>query len=292
MAGFQKFELDNYHYIQRVLNISKVIAKLYNNLTQIKINNKGDSLEYNTSLQDLNYVLETEDEIYNNVLEDCDNIEIFAMRNFLVAEFDMIGNKYTAVNEAINNSDSLIPYRIYERLTESLPGNALSGKTKFLNELFYRGFNYVTDDIIKTKMNMAFVDKTIEQEYLYDNHSIDAYVNKDYLFNAAIYNKGVLEQSKKKQMLCLLYSYKIVNEIMEYEDSDLNNMLNYTDVLLDNAYLQAIFEVMDKTSKEEFLNYYKTLLNNDYLSSIDSRVTINNILTRSIKEKVKNNFSN
>lgn len=276
---------------QDIFNLNKKIAKLYNKLTDLEINQLIDTLEYKNIKKYISICQEIENELYQKL--DCDKFLIYLeyLQEDLydnISDYDVICSDFedlilhkriyncissmetSLIIEDIQNEndDSLDSQRIM--LVNTIHEDFLNLFIFFLNDFINNPiFNQYKEDLIKAKYKVYFLNNQLEKMFL-QNSTQDNIIN--------CFSTADLLTIEQKELHHLVYIY-----INKYIKKYFPKLLEITDDMYkddEKVRLSLLYQSLIKSSLE--------------ISNIDFRIKsqdgeISNIISKNILENIKDN---
>ena len=276
---------------QDIFNLNKKIAKLYNRLTNLEINQLIDTLEYKNIKKYISICQEVENELYQKL--DCDKFPIYLdylQKNLYdnISDYDVICsdfedlilhkriyNRISSMETSLiiediqkENSDTLDSQRIM--LVNTIHEDFLNLFIFFLNDFINNPiFNKYKEDLIKAKYQVYFLNNQLEKMFLQNstqNNIINCFSTADLL---------TIEQ---KELHHLVYIY-----INKYIKKYFSKLLELTDDMYkddEKVRLSLLYQALIKSSLE--------------ISNLDFRIheqdgEISNRMSKNILENIKDN---
>lgn len=279
---------------QDIFNLNKKIAKLYNKLTNLEINQLIDTLEYKNIKKYISICQEIENELYQKL--DCDKFLIYLeyLQEDLydnISDYDVICsdfedlilhkriyNRISSVETSLiiediqnENDDTLDSQRIM--LVNTIHEDFLNLFIFFLNDFINNPiFNKYKEDLIKAKYKVYFLNNQLEKMFL-QNSTQDNIIN--------CFSTADLLTIEQKELHHLVYIY-----INKYIKKYFPNLLEITDDMYkddEKVRLSLLYQALIKSSLE--------------ISNLDFRIheqdgEISNIMSKNILENIKDNRGN
>ena len=279
---------------QDIFNLNKKIAKLYNRLTNLEINQLIDTLEYKNIKKYISICQEIENELYQKL--DCDKFLIYLeyLQEDLydnISDYDVICsdfedlilhkriyNRISSMETSLiiediqkENSDTLDSQRIM--LVNTIHEDFLNLFIFFLNDFINNPiFNKYKEDLIKAKYKVYFLNNQLEKMFL-QNSTQDNIIN--------CFSTADLLTIEQKELHHLVYIY-----INKYIKKYFPNLLEITDDMYkddEKVRLSLLYQALIKSSLE--------------ISNLDFRIheqdgEISNIMSKNILENIKDNRGN
>ena len=279
---------------QDIFNLNKKIAKLYNRLTNLEINQLIDTLEYKNIKKYISICQEIENELYQKL--DCDKFLIYLeyLQEDLydnISDYDVICsdfedlilhkriyNRISSVETSLiiediqnENDDTLDSQRIM--LVNTIHEDFLNLFIFFLNDFINNPiFNKYKEDLIKAKYKVYFLNNQLEKMFL-QNSTQDNIIN--------CFSTADLLTIEQKELHHLVYIY-----INKYIKKYFPNLLEITDDMYkddEKVRLSLLYQALIKSSLE--------------ISNLDFRIheqdgEISNIMSKNILENIKDNRGN
>ena len=276
---------------QDIFNLNKKIAKLYNRLTNLEINQLIDTLEYKNIKKYISICQEVENELYQKL--DCDKFPIYLdylQKNLYdnISDYDVICsdfedlilhkriyNRISSMETSLiiediqkENSDTLDSQRIM--LVNTIHEDFLNLFIFFLNDFINNPiFNKYKEDLIKAKYKVYFLNNQLEKMFL-QNSTQDNIIN--------CFSTADLLTIEQKELHHLVYIY-----INKYIKKYFPNLLEITDDMYqddEKVRLSLLYQALIKSSLE--------------ISNLDFRIhkqdgEISNIMSKNILENIKDN---
>ena len=276
---------------QDIFNLNKKIAKLYNKLTDLEINQLIDTLEYKNIKKYISICQEIENELYQKL--DCDKFFIYLeyLQEDLydnISDYDVICSDFedlilhkriyncilsmetSLIIEDIQNEndDTLDSQRIM--LVNTICEDFLNLFIFFLNDFINNPiFNQYKKDLIKAKYKVYFLNNQLEKMFL-QNSTQDNIIN--------CFSTADLLTIEQKELHHLVYIY-----INKYIKKYFSKLLEITDDMYkddEKVRLSLLYQSLIKSSLE--------------ISNIDFRIKsqdgeISNIISKNILENIKDN---
>ena len=276
---------------QDIFNLNKKIAKLYNKLTDLEINQLIDTLEYKNIKKYISICQEIENELYQKL--DCDKFLIYLeyLQEDLydnISDYDVICsdfedlilhkriyNRISSMETSLiiediqkENDDSLDSQRIM--LVNTIHEDFLNLFIFFLNDFINNPiFNQYKEDLIKAKYKVYFLNNQLEKMFL-QNSTQDNIIN--------CFSTADLLTIEQKELHHLVYIY-----INKYIKKYFPKLLEITDDMYkddEKVRLSLLYQSLIKSSLE--------------ISNIDFRIKsqdgeISNIISKNILENIKDN---
>ena len=276
---------------QDIFNLNKKIAKLYNKLTDLEINQLIDTLEYKNIKKYISICQEIENELYQKL--DCDKFLIYLeyLQEDLydnISDYDVICsdfedlilhkriyNRISSVETSLiiediqnENDDTLDSQRIM--LVNTIHEDFLNLFIFFLNDFLNNPiFNKYKEDLIKAKYKVYFLNNQLEKMFL-QNSTQDNIIN--------CFSTADLLTIEQKELHHLVYIY-----INKYIKKYFSKLLEITDDMYkddEKVRLSLLYQSLIKSSLE--------------ISNIDFRIKsqdgeISNIISKNILENIKDN---
>ena len=276
---------------QDIFNLNKKIAKLYNKLTDLEINQLIDTLEYKNIKKYISICQEIENELYQKL--DCDKFLIYLeyLQEDLydnISDYDVICsdfedlilhkriyNRISSMETSLiiediqnENDDTLDSQRIM--LVNTICEDFLNLFIFFLNDFINNPiFNQYKEDLIKAKYKVYFLNNQLEKMFL-QNSTQDNIIN--------CFSTADLLTIEQKELHHLVYIY-----INKYIKKYFPKLLEITDDMYkddEKVRLSLLYQSLIKSSLE--------------ISNIDFRIKsqdgeISNIISKNILENIKDN---
>ena len=279
---------------QDIFNLNKKIAKLYNKLTDLEINQLIDTLEYKNIKKYISICQEIENELYQKL--DCDKFLIYLeyLQEDLydnISDYDVICSDFedlilhkriyncissmetSLIIEDIQNEndDSLDSQRIM--LVNTICEDFLNLFIFFLNDFINNPiFNQYKKDLIKAKYKVYFLNNQLEKMFLQNS-------TRDNIINC--FSTAELLTIEQKELHHLVYIY-----INKYIKQYFPKLLEITDDMYkddEKVRLSLLYQALIKSSLE--------------ISNLDFRIQeqdgeISNRISKNILENIKDNRGN
>lgn len=276
---------------QDIFNLNKKIAKLYNRLTNLEINQLIDTLEYKNIKKYISICQEVENELYQKL--DCDKFPIYLdyLQEDLydnISDYDVICsdfedlilhkriyNRISSMETSLiiediqnENDDTLDSQRIM--LVNTIHEDFLNLFIFFLNDFINNPiFNKYKEDLIKAKYKVYFLNNQLEKMFL-QNSTQDNIIN--------CFSTADLLTIEQKELHHLVYIY-----INKYIKKYFPKLLEITDDMYkddEKVRLSLLYQALIKSSLE--------------ISNLDFRIheqdgEISNIMSKNILENIKDN---
>ena len=276
---------------QDIFNLNKKIAKLYNRLTNLEINQLIDTLEYKNIKKYISICQEVENELYQKL--DCDKFPIYLdylQKNLYdnISDYDVICsdfedlilhkriyNRISSMETSLiiediqkENDDTLDSQRIM--LVNTIHEDFLNLFIFFLNDFINNPiFNQYKEDLIKAKYQVYFLNNQLEKMFL-QNSTQDNIIN--------CFSTADLLTIEKKELHHLVYIY-----INKYIKKYFPCFLEITDDMYqddEKVRLSLLYQALIKSSLE--------------ISNLDFRIheqdgEISNRMSKNILENIKDN---
>lgn len=276
---------------QDIFNLNKKIAKLYNRLTNLEINQLIDTLEYKNIKKYISICQEVENELYQKL--DCDKFPLYLeyLQEDLydnISDYDVICsdfedlilhkriyNRISSMETSLiiediqnENDDSLDSQRIM--LVNTIHEDFLNLFIFFLNDFINNPiFNQYKEDLIKAKYQVYFLNNQLEKMFL-QNSTQDNIIN--------CFSTADLLTIEQKELHHLVYIY-----INKYIKKYFPRFLEITDDMYqddEKVKLSLLYQALIKSSLE--------------ISNLDFRIQeqdgeISNIMSKNILENIKDN---
>lgn len=276
---------------QDIFNLNKKIAKLYNRLTNLEINQLIDTLEYKNIKKYISICQEVENELYQKL--DCDKFPIYLdylQKNLYdnISDYDVICsdfedlilhkriyNRISSMETSLiiediqkENDDTLDSQRIM--LVNTIHEDFLNLFIFFLNDFINNPiFNKYKEDLIKAKYKVYFLNNQLEKMFL-QNSTQDNIIN--------CFSTADLLTIEQKELHHLVYIY-----INKYIKKYFPNLLEITDDMYqddEKVRLSLLYQALIKSSLE--------------ISNLDFRIheqdgEISNRMSKNILENIKDN---
>ena len=276
---------------QDIFDLNKKIAKLYNRLTNLEINQLIDTLEYKNIKKYISICQEVENELYQKL--DCDKFPIYLeyLQEDLydsISDYDVICsdfedlilhkriyNRISSIETSLiiediqkENDDSLDSQRIM--LVNTIHEDFLNLFIFFLNDFINNPiFNKYKEDLIKAKYQVYFLNNQLEKMFL-QNSTQDNIIN--------CFSTADLLTIEQKELHHLVYIY-----INKYIKKYFPKLLEITDDMYkddEKVRLSLLYQALIKSSLE--------------ISNLDFRIheqdgEISNIMSKNILENIKDN---
>lgn len=277
---------------QDIFNLNKKIAKLYNRLTNLEINQLIDTLEYKNIKKYISICQEVENELYQKL--DCDKFPIYLdylQKNLYdnISDYDVICsdfedlilhkriyNRISSMETSLiiediqnENDDTLDSQRIM--LVNTIHEDFLNLFIFFLNDFLNNPiFNKYKEDLIKAKYQVYFLNNQLEKMFL-QNSTQDNIIN--------CFSTADLLTIEQKELHHLVYIY-----INKYIKKYFPKLLEITDDMYkddEKVRLSLLYQALIKSSLE--------------ISNLDFRIheqdrEISNIMSKNILENIKDNL--
>ena len=271
--------------INKIIEISKKILKIYNTLYELEVNNKKESDLYNNSLKYLDLLLELEDELYKKIKNNkIDSYIIYSDRGNLFKDF----SDFTLIINDFN--DNFVYKRVYNRLInidksnliKNYQENVRNKKEPFfdLNTLLYQvihedmlnSFVYETNNISQKVDNLDYKNGLIMIKYLVSflNKNIDK-----------IYKNGFNNNNK----LCI--TNKAFADTFNVNENDYFNTFKYYYFNMINKEIKNINK-NDLYTTDYAWNNYRTLLQNCLIRAFYNITSDNIYLNTLIHDIISN----
>ena len=276
---------------QDIFNLNKKIAKLYNRLTNLEINQLIDTLEYKNIKKYISICQEVENELYQKL--DCDKFPIYLdylQKNLYdnISDYDVICsdfedlilhkriyNRISSMETSLiiediqkENSDTLDSQRIM--LVNTIHEDFLNLFIFFLNDFLNNPiFNKYKEDLIKAKYKVYFLNNQLEKMFL-QNSTQDNIIN--------CFSTADLLTIEQKELHHLVYIY-----INKYIKKYFPKLLEITDDMYkddEKVRLSLLYQALIKSSLE--------------ICNLDFRIheqdgEISNRMSKNILENIKDN---
>ena len=276
---------------QDIFDLNKKIAKLYNRLTNLEINQLIDTLEYKNIKKYISICQEVENELYQKL--DCDKFPIYLdylQKNLYdnISDYDVICsdfedlilhkriyNRISSIETSLiiediqnENDDTLDSQRIM--LVNTIHEDFLNLFIFFLNDFINNPiFNKYKEDLIKAKYKVYFLNNQLEKMFL-QNSTQDNIIN--------CFSTADLLTIEQKELHHLVYIY-----INKYIKKYFPKLLEITDDMYkddEKARISLLYQALIKSSLE--------------ISNLDFRIQeqdgeISNIMSKNILENIKDN---
>ena len=276
---------------QDIFNLNKKIAKLYNRLTNLEINQLIDTLEYKNIKKYISICQEVENELYQKL--DCDKFPIYLdylQKNLYdnISDYDVICsdfedlilhkriyNRISSMETSLiiediqkENDDTLDSQRIM--LVNTIHEDFLNLFIFFLNDFINNPiFNKYKEDLIKAKYKVYFLNNQLEKMFL-QNSTQDNIIN--------CFSTADLLTIEQKELHHLVYIY-----INKYIKKYFPKLLEITDDMYkddEKVRLSLLYQALIKSSLE--------------ISNLDFRIheqdgEISNRMSKNILENIKDN---
>ena len=276
---------------QDIFDLNKKIAKLYNRLTNLEINQLIDTLEYKNIKKYISICQEVENELYQKL--DCDKFPIYLdylQKNLYdnISDYDVICsdfedlilhkriyNRISSMETSLiiediqkENDNSLDSQRIM--LVNTIHEDFLNLFIFFLNDFINNPiFNKYKEDLIKAKYKVYFLNNQLEKMFL-QNSTQDNIIN--------CFSTADLLTIEQKELHHLVYIY-----INKYIKKYFPNLLEITDDMYkddEKVRLSLLYQTLIKSSLE--------------ISNLDFRIheqdgKISNRMSKNILENIKDN---
>lgn len=276
---------------QDIFNLNKKIAKLYNKLTDLEINQLIDTLEYKNIKKYISICQEVENELYQKL--DCDKFPIYLdylQKNLYdnISDYDVICsdfedlilhkriyNRISSMETSLiiediqnENDDTLDSQRIM--LVNTIHEDFLNLFIFFLNDFINNPiFNQYKEDLIKAKYQVYFLNNQLEKMFLQNS-------TRDNIINC--FSTADLLTIEQKELHHLVYIY-----INKYIKKYFPKLLEITDDMYqddEKVKLSLLYQALIKSSLE--------------ISNLDFRIQeqdgeISNIMSKNILENIKDN---
>ena len=276
---------------QDIFNLNKKIAKLYNRLTNLEINQLIDTLEYKNIKKYISICQEVENELYQKL--DCYKFPIYLdylQKNLYdnISDYDVICsdfedlilhkriyNRISSIETSLiiediqkENDDSLDSQRIM--LVNTIHEDFLNLFIFFLNDFINNPiFNKYKEDLIKAKYKVYFLNNQLEKMFL-QNSTQDNIIN--------CFSTADLLTIEQKELHHLVYIY-----INKYIKKYFPKLLEITDDMYkddEKVRLSLLYQALIKSSLE--------------ISNLDFRIheqdgEISNRMSKNILENIKDN---
>ena len=279
---------------QDIFNLNKKIAKLYNKLTNLEINQLIDTLEYKNIKKYISICQEVENELYQKL--DCDKFPIYLdylQKNLYdnISDYDVICsdfedlilhkriyNRISSMETSLiiediqkENDDTLDSQRIM--LVNTIHEDFLNLFIFFLNDFINNPiFNKYKEDLIKAKYKVYFLNNQLEKMFLQNS-------TRDNIINC--FSTADLLTIEQKELHHLVYIY-----INKYIKKYFPKLLEITDDMYkddEKVRLSLLYQALIKSSLE--------------ISNLDFRIQeqdggISNRISKNILENIKDNRGN
>ena len=276
---------------QDIFNLNKKIAKLYNKLTNLEINQLIDTLEYKNIKKYISICQEVENELYQKL--DCDKFPIYLdylQKNLYdnISDYDVICsdfedlilhkriyNRISSMETSLiiediqkENDNSLDSQRIM--LVNTIHEDFLNLFIFFLNDFINNPiFNKYKEDLIKAKYKVYFLNNQLEKMFLQNS-------TRDNIINC--FSTADLLTIEQKELHHLVYIY-----INKYIKKYFPKLLEITDDMYkddEKVRLSLLYQALIKSSLE--------------ISNLDFRIQeqdggISNRISKNILENIKDN---
>lgn len=276
---------------QDIFNLNKKIAKLYNKLTNLEINQLIDTLEYKNIKKYISICQEVENELYQKL--DCDKFPIYLdylQKNLYdnISDYDVICsdfedlilhkriyNRISSMETSLiiediqnENDDTLDSQRIM--LVNTIHEDFLNLFIFFLNDFINNPiFNQYKEDLIKAKYQVYFLNNQLEKMFLQNS-------TRDNIINC--FSTADLLTIEQKELHHLVYIY-----INKYIKKYFPKLLEITDDMYqddEKVKLSLLYQALIKSSLE--------------ISNLDFRIheqdgEISNRMSKNILENIKDN---
>ena len=276
---------------QDIFNLNKKIAKLYNKLTNLEINQLIDTLEYKNIKKYISICQEVENELYQKL--DCDKFPIYLdylQKNLYdnISDYDVICsdfedlilhkriyNRISSMETSLiiediqkENDNSLDSQRIM--LVNTIHEDFLNLFIFFLNDFINNPiFNKYKEDLIKAKYKVYFLNNQLEKMFLQNS-------TRDNIINC--FSTADLLTIEQKELHHLVYIY-----INKYIKKYFPKLLEITDDMYkddEKVRLSLLYQALIKSSLE--------------ISNLDFHIheqdgEISNRMSKNILENIKDN---
>jgi len=278
---------EDFELVEKFINMSISIEKLYKKLYELEINDKKDGSLYKKLVDYLNSSIETEKRLYDREITDCSRCTTIVgiiMKDELndkgvlddtdsIANHDYSDRIYKRVlnnlfDRLILNKESLqsLADKLYylgiddkDELKEmynkasihsALESDTLRGYLSFLKDYIF-DYKMYNADLTKSKYNVAFINSSIEDEMIRNDFNI----SDNYFVTSKIVSQindvGDDEYDKIKNSYALSTIIEQANRLLEISDKDYYD--GDEEKIFDSILIRCIIDSSMQLVDEEFL---------------------------------------
>ena len=253
---------DEYEIIDELLNITIKIKSAYDNLYHLELNHQQQSKEYCQIILKLKDYCEQEKNIYKSLEKDFNknsNILDFFKENY---EDKLDNSKF--FQQIISFDDSFVVIRIITKLSQNYIesfgkrirkedleifnsiNNGFEMKRLLLLDIF-RCFLSITTkiNINKIKYSLSYAYSEIEKEMFKNNFNAAENPYISFKMFGQINKLPMKIINEISKFYCLEFYNFVINEMLKYNDDDLEDKKIKEELMLNQSFLRAIFILLD-----------------------------------------------